>query len=313
MMSGFQRGFGIFGMWRSGRDLKKVLVLGGSGMLGCALVEELSRQKSLQVSVTFRSSRAKDGLFLDASTTSPGDLGNLLQGQDFVLNAIGITKPYIRDDHAGEIARAVRVNISFPLALAEAAEKTGARVLQIATDCVFQGTSSQPYLETSPHDATDVYGKTKSLGEIPSAAMRHLRGSIIGREQGRKTFLVEWFCSQPKGAVLKGFEDHQWNGLTTRAFARICAGIIRENPQLPPVLHLVPQDRVSKYELLHIFREVFRREDLTVEKARSGKPVNRILASLHPGLNESLWKAAGYPEVPTIRQMVEELSSAVSP
>lgn len=293
--------------------MTKVLVLGGSGMLGHAMSEELAKHKSLKVSATFRTPGVKDGLLLDASTIRPGEMGSLLQGQDFVLNAIGITKPYIRDDKAGEIARAVRVNVSFPLALAEAAEKMGVRVLQIATDCVFQGISSQPYLETSPHDATDVYGKTKSLGEIPSAAMRHLRGSIIGREKGRKTFLVEWFCSQPKGAVLKGFEDHQWNGLTTRAFARICAGIIRENPPLPPVLHLVPQDRVSKYELLRIFREVFRREDLTVEKTQSGKPINRLLGSLHPGLNESLWKAAGYPEVPTIRQMVEELSSAVSP
>jgi dTDP-4-dehydrorhamnose reductase len=71
--------------------------------------------------------------------------------------------------------------------LAIFAEDSGAKVIQIATDCVFSG-SNGSYLETDPHDATDVYGKTKSDGEIESSAVMQLRCSIIGREnKGKKS------------------------------------------------------------------------------------------------------------------------------
>ena len=94
-------------------------------------------------------------------------------------HAIGVIKPYIRDDDAAAVERALRVNGLFPHILARAAERSGCRVLQIATDCVYAGTIGN-YREAAPHDALDVYGKTKSLGEVNSAAVHHLRCSIIG-------------------------------------------------------------------------------------------------------------------------------------
>ena len=50
-------------------------------------------------------------------------------------------------------------------------------------------------------DALDVYGKTKSLGEIPDANVMHLRCSLIGPELGRNSLFFEWVRQQPHGAA----------------------------------------------------------------------------------------------------------------
>ena len=44
-------------------------------------------------------------------------------------------------------------------------EQSNGPILQIATDCVYSGATGG-YTESSSHDALDVYGKTKSLGEV---------------------------------------------------------------------------------------------------------------------------------------------------
>ena len=43
--------------------------------------------------------------------------------------------------------------------------KPALKVIQIATDCVFDGLKGN-YTEDDKHNAIDVYGKTKSLGEV---------------------------------------------------------------------------------------------------------------------------------------------------
>jgi dTDP-4-dehydrorhamnose reductase len=43
--------------------------------------------------------------------------------------------------------------------------KSNCKIFQIATDCVFSGSKGN-YNEKNLHDAFDVYGKSKSLGEI---------------------------------------------------------------------------------------------------------------------------------------------------
>ena len=47
------------------------------------------------------------------------------------------------------------------------------------------------YVETDLHDALDVYGKTKSLGECQEPNVYHLRCSIIGPEPKDFKFLIE--------------------------------------------------------------------------------------------------------------------------
>ena len=91
-----------------------------------------------------------------------------------------------------------------PHQLARKAESSGAKVIQIATDCVYSGKKGE-YVESDEFDPLDVYGKTKSLGEVTSPGVYHLRCSIIGPEPKEHKFLLDWFLGQPKNARVNGY------------------------------------------------------------------------------------------------------------
>lgn len=301
---------------------KRVVVLGASGMLGSMVTDVLARENSLQVVATVRSEsllqpfsaaipRAQWQLFEVEQSWDFAAALRRLGRVDWIVNAIGITKPYVRDDNAYEIERAIRINSCFPLALARYAEEIGARVLQIATDCVFSGVRGR-YTEKDKHDATDVYGKTKSLGEVYSDSTSILRCSIIGPEPKSHVFLLDWFRRQPQGASLNGFTNHLWNGVTTLQFAKICHGIICSAPELrlPRLSHIIPHGKISKYDLLRCFADCYQRSDLLINRTEAATVIDRTLETVDAEMNQRIWAAAGYPaRPPAIPEMVAELAA----
>jgi len=226
---------------------------------------------------------------------------------EWVINAIGITKPLINEDDPVKVRRAIRINAMFPHRLAQWAEERGARLLQIATDCVFGGVK-RGYLETHPHDALDVYGKTKSLGEVKSTTVHHLRCSVIGPEPKDFKFLVEWLRRQPKNARVNGFVNQEWNGITTLHFARICRGIIAQGIKLPHLQHVVPSGSTTKAELLRMIAAAYGRSDLQIVDAHAPQTVINVLDTQDRELNEALWRAAGYDAPPTLGAAIVEMS-----
>jgi dTDP-4-dehydrorhamnose reductase len=283
----------------------KVAILGSTGMLGSMVRLYLGQKSCYSI---YAPSRKR----LDAEWTSVDLLADLLRGQDYAINCIGIIKPRIDETFPASVLRALHVNALFPHLLATAAERTGCRVLQIATDCVYSGRSGD-YDENSPHDALDVYGKTKSIGEVRSPAVRHLRCSIIGPEGADrpKDSLLEWFLGQPAGSMIKGFTNHHWNGITTLAFARLCHGIMSADLfyRLQPVQHIVPRNTVTKAGLLSHFAYFYRRDDISFGEVAAPVAVDRSLTTCSPDMNERLWRAAGYDSSPCIQQMIEEMAA----
>jgi dTDP-4-dehydrorhamnose reductase len=289
-------------------DLKKVLILGATGMLGSACVKVLATHPDLEVIGT---SRIFDPKFVEFDA-SKDDISRLLNQTkpNWIINCIGIIKPYINENEPNSVAIAKNINSDFPRVLEKISSELGARVIQIATDCVFSGDSGL-YSESDPHDATDVYGKTKSQGEASGPNFMNIRCSIIGPEVGRSTSLLEWFKNQPADAALNGFTDHLWNGITTYHFARLCAGIINSDEFMPGVHHFIPGDIVSKANLLHIFAEVYNRPDITISDIKSQKSINRTLQTKNSELNSKLWKMAGYVTAPSVREMVIEQAKQI--
>lgn len=294
-----------------------VLVLGGSGMLGSTVVDCFSNNINFTVTATVRNQvllatcqkkiPSVQWKLFDVEKVDSEEELNVMDGCNWVVNAIGITKPMVHDDDPLEVERAIRINSLFPHILAKKANSIGAKVLQIATDCVFSG-SKGSYIEKDVHDAKDVYGKTKSLGEVACPCMHHLRCSIVGPEPKDYKFLVEWFRNQPHGSQVNGYVNHLWNGITTLHFAKIASGIIQSNLDLPLVQHIIPYDQVTKAEMLKLFSSVYQRHDIIIKNVEAGQVIDRTLLTDNDALNQNIWRAAGYNKPPTISEMITEMA-----
>ena len=291
---------------------KRVLVLGGTGMLGSMVTTYLARAAEFELIATARSndmaSVCKRQLpevewhtFDAASPTT-----SLFEQCNWVINCIGVIKPFINDSNAEQVERAIQVNSVFPHTIARLT-RDSARVLQIATDCVFSGSKGR-YLETDMHDALDVYGKTKSLGEVYAEHVHHLRCSIIGPEMQSPKSLMEWFLGQPQGGSVNGFINHQWDGVTTLHFAKLCGAIIANDIELSHLQHVVPDGSVTKYDMLKDFARSYGRDDLTINATEASTIIDRTLETNNPEKNQQLWNAADYSQAPTVPQMIEELA-----
>lgn len=290
---------------------KTAIVLGGTGMLGSAVVRALLKA-GIEVTATARNvedaERAVQANFVsfDVEKDQLQTLLSPFPKGSFVVNCIGIIKPHINDDSDFQRERAIVVNALFPCELAKQAEIMGMHVIQIATDCVYDGIGSF-YVESDPSNATDVYGKTKSLGEVPNRNFLNLRCSVIGPELKARTSFLEWVLSHPAGSSIPGFTDHRWNGITAQAFGRIAAGIVHNNNRAFGTFHVVPDDFVTKEELARIILSVYKVSGVELISTLSGKPVDRTLSTRHPEFNDRLWRDAGYATIPTVAQMVEDL------
>ena len=282
----------------------RVLVIGSTGMLGGTVYRTLAG-RDLEV---LESSRSR-GFTFDAESELVGDLLSKagLKPGNFVVNCVGLTKAHIYEGKPESLERACRLNVIFPIALARAAEEMNLRVIQVATDCVFSGNEGK-YLESSPHDAHDAYGKSKSLGEIESERVMHLRCSLVGPEgAGRQSLFFEWVRASKPGSQINGYVNHHWNGLTSLAFAKIIAGILESDTFIPGTHHLVPADQLTKYELIKLQLELLERQDVQVEAFQAEEYIDRTLATNDPETNTMLFAGAGYKRLPTIREMMEEL------
>jgi dTDP-4-dehydrorhamnose reductase len=288
--------------------MAKVLILGGSGMIGTGLAQSL-QAAAIDVEVTSRNRLSIERLSgvavhkFEAKTDSIEDLVKNLEAGDYVINCIGMVKSLIHDDDPESCDAAYFLNSTFPSKLAAVAESRGLRVIQMATDCVYSGEEGN-YSEYSAHDASDVYGKTKSGGEISSAAVMNLRVSVIGKgSQG----LYHWVASQPEGATIAGYLDHQWNGITSVEYGRIIAGIVRDNLFAPGVHHIVPTGSVNKSELVRLIAANAGRADLQINPVNSDKSVDRTLTTTDTDFNAKLWAAAGRATVPSVAELVAEI------
>ena len=161
-----------------------------------------------------------------------------------VVNCVGIVK---QRKSAADPLPSIAINSLYPHRAAALARATGARMIHISTDCVFAGTRGG-YTEDDAPDATDLYGRTKLLGEIAGPGLLTLRTSIIGREIASTTGLAEWFLAQ-RGRRAKGYTRALFSGVTTGTLAGILAELIERHPSLEGIYHLAA-DPISKYDVL---------------------------------------------------------------
>jgi dTDP-4-dehydrorhamnose reductase len=296
--------------------MKSLLVLGSTGMLGYGVLSSLIKYKNIKIEATIRSvnslkkiknkypyNKVKNFHILDVLKVKKVKIDQLVNQYDYIINCIGIIKPEIDTSSSRSIKKTIYINSIFPNILASSLLNNQTKIFQIATDCVFTGKKGN-YDEFSNHDDVEIYGISKSMGEIKKNNFFNLRTSIIGREFLTKKSLVEWFLNQ-KGYA-NGFENHNWNGVTTKAFGEYLYAIIDKNINIPNLLHVIPKNMVNKYELLKIFKKKFKSK-LKINKFKPKFKIDRSLTTVHKNLNNRIWKKTIFKSKPSIEEMVNKL------
>lgn len=218
----------------------RVIVLGRNGMLGRYVYSYLTQY--FDVIGTTRKE-------LDATKANIDFVASHIKAGDVVINCIG-TIPQRRSSKRIDF---VAANSMFPLIVQEACNVKGAKFIHITTDCVFDGLKGG-YNEHDKHDACDIYGATKSLGEPDGATI--IRTSIIGEEKCNFCSLLEW-VKLNKGKEVSGFTNHLWNGITCLEFAKICKHIIDDDIFWAGVKHITSPKLITKYNLVKLISEVY--------------------------------------------------------
>jgi dTDP-4-dehydrorhamnose reductase len=277
----------------------KVLVLGSSGMLGAAMASQLNKNPDVQVLTTSRGQDNPNFVISDVS-----EIKDLIKTKrpEVVINCIGVIKPRINSNDTQSIAKAISVNALFPHELFKWTQEFGSRLIQIATDCVFDGRTGG-YSETDAHCPTDVYGMTKSLGELPNSSALNLRCSIIGPSPYNNDSLYEWVINSPKNSKLSGFSNHTWNGVTTLVFAQIVERAITMNNPISGTYHVVPGDSVTKFQLLTHIAALSGRSDLIILEKDAETTINRKLVTNHQDINRMLWGVETNSQIPKVLEL----------
>ena len=165
-----------------------------------------------------------------------------------VINCVGIIKQL---NEAKDENRVRKVNAEFPHHLAQQCKVLNTRLIHFSTDCVFAGIKGN-YSEDDPADATDLYGKTKYLGEVTDRHCVTIRSSVIGHEISSNLSLLSWFLNQ-QGKTIKGYTRAIYSGFTTIEMAKIVDRILTKHQSLFG-LWQVASEPISKYDLLKLIQ-----------------------------------------------------------
>lgn len=233
-----------------------IVVLGATGMAG-HLISLFLEEQGYQV---YRMSRSitpsKNARRIDAT-----DFQTLLHWLDHVdpsiiINAIGL----LQKECNAQPHQAILINSYLPHLLEQHFSKTTTRLIHLSTDCVFSGKTGG-YSENSIPDGMTIYDRSKALGEIINSKDLTFRMSIIGPDISHNaTGLFHWFMKQQGN--IQGFTKVIWNGVTTIELSKAIDAAIQQN--LSGLYQLVPDQHISKHDLINLFKLEFNKTDVEI-------------------------------------------------
>ncbi len=282
----------------------KVLVLGGSGMVGHKLIQQLSIKNEvfsiLRERTDFKSSnyfqnvlKKNQCIFID-DINQHNNLTEVINNisPDILINCIGVIK---QRDNIANMLNMIKINSLLPHVLNDICQKQKIKLIHLSTDCVFSGKKGN-YKESDNPDPIDKYGESKLLGEINEGNSLTIRTSFIGPELFNKKSLFEWVKSQ-KNKEIDGFENAIYSGLTTLEFARIIEDIIDKHQNLNGIWQ-ISSNPISKFDLIEMINKKFNL-NITINRNSSFK-CNR-------SLNSSKFKVETKIIVPSWENMINNL------
>ena len=148
----------------------KLLILGGSGMVGHSLIKKLSNQyeifsllrkhPDMDSNQFFEKVLPKNQCIFIDDINEYEHLNNTVKkiSPNIMINCIGVIKQRDKNENGLHM---VRINSLLPHLLNEICNKNKIKLIHLSTDCVFSGTKGN-YQESDNPDPIDEYGESKT-------------------------------------------------------------------------------------------------------------------------------------------------------
>ncbi len=244
---------------------QRILITGANGLLGQELVAQLSRHAEYDVLATARDPepRFRGGScgYVPLDITDARAVRRIFQ--DFtptvVINCAAMTQV---DRCEIEKEACWRVNVEAVETLARLCRQFGARLIQVSTDFVFDGTAG-PYRETDRPNPINFYGRSKLASENVVREAGIDRWAIARTvlvygtgEQLSRSNIALWVIEQlSQGRRIRVVTD-QWR--TPTYVADLAAGIeriVRYNKH--GIYHISGREFLSVYDFACLIADVF--------------------------------------------------------
>ncbi|MCF6182101.1 SDR family oxidoreductase [Lutibacter sp.] len=237
--------------------MKKILLFGATGMAGHIVYYYFKEKGQYDiVNVVFRHKLNEESIVVDVTNKEAVSALIFEQKPDVIINCIGV----LIKGSKSHPDNAIYVNAYFPHLLKRLADEIDAKLVHISTDCVFTGNKGA-YTESDFKDADDIYGRSKALGEIDNNKDLTIRTSIIGPElKTDGEGLFHWFMNQ--NGNVNGFTNAIWGGVTTIELAKAINVAIKQD--ITGLVHLSNGIPINKYEILLLFKKIFRKDSIIV-------------------------------------------------
>ncbi|NEM91329.1 dTDP-4-dehydrorhamnose reductase [Galbitalea soli] len=281
--------------------MTRILITGAAGMLGQDL------QKALAGHEVTPLSRAE----LDVTDAAAVDAA--VAGHDVVVNAAAYTRV---DDAESHQAEALAINGTAAGLLAEASARHGARLIQLSTDYVFDGTATAPYPEDAATGPISVYGSSKLAGEQLALAA-HPDGTWVLRTAwlygaGGPNFVAAILGQAAKRETFGVVTDSQGQPTWTVDVARQIREVIERRPE-PGIYHSTNSGVASRYEFARRILELVGLDPDRVEPTLTGPSDRPAARPAYSVLGHDRWVAAGIePLRPWDEALSEYLGGAAS-
>jgi dTDP-4-dehydrorhamnose reductase len=248
----------------------KVLVIGGTGLVGNALLRAWTARGADVVAATYHCHACAS--FLQLDMRGEAEVRDLIASHRPAVVAVPAANPFVDycEQHPAETRK---VNVDGTLNVARACRDLGARMIFYSSDYVYDG-SKGVYTEEDATCPINEYGRQKAEAErgVMDADPRNIvlrTSGAYGWQWEPKNFVLQIRAKLSSGQAMTVADDVRYNPTYVENLAEITAELVEAGAA--GIYHVVGADEIARYDFAGRVARAFGLDERLLKPAPSAQ------------------------------------------